>query len=411
VGGSRTFIRSIAVGALALGSVVIPAAGAGAAKPTGTPIKLSVMATATGITGAPQVFDGAAAAADAINAAGGIPDAAGGKSHPLELVECRGEGSASTSVPQVALKCATDAEAEGVVADTGKYLFAQLAIEEFQKNSVPLIGTFLVDATDITNPNVFALGGGAVMEVPGTALAIEKTGAKTLGYVSADNPAGRALVNFIKPVLSDSTVTIEEYLPLDPSADISSSVSKLVQENPDGVVLAQTASVSVKLTQALRAAGYQGKIGFSGANLNKDTIEQLGKFTTDLVSASNYPATTQVSNKQIKQFNADMNKYSKGALKDEFSLNAWYAVQIAAGILNTMTEYTPAAMLAATKGYRVDTGLVPPFTLGTPDNYLDLPNVPRGTVYPLTIKNGDVAAAGRVLDLNAAATAAAGAAK
>src|SRR4029453_6000118 len=64
--------------------------GSGGA-PTGAPIKLSVMATNDGITGVPQLFNGAEAAVASINAAGGIKDASGGAAHPLEL----GEGKAT----------------------------------------------------------------------------------------------------------------------------------------------------------------------------------------------------------------------------------------------------------------------------------------------------------------------------
>jgi ABC-type branched-subunit amino acid transport system substrate-binding protein len=371
--------------------------------PDGTPIKLSVMATATGITGAPQVFDGAQAAVKALNAAGGVKDAAGGKAHPLELVECRVEGSASTSTPQVALKCATDAIKAGVVADVGKYLFAQLAIEAYQKANTPLIGTIVVDSSDITSPAVFSLSTG-VLAIPGAAVVLEQQGAKTLGYVSADNPAGRGIPQFIKPALKASKLTIEQYLPLDPSADVSAVVSKLVQSNPDGILLAQTASASVRITQALRSAGYKGKVAFSGLNLNDAVIKQLGPNTNDLVAASSFPAVTETSNAQIKKYNDDMDKYASGKSKDEFSLNAWFSVNVAGQILGTLKEYTPAAMTAATKGYQVDTGLVPAFTLGQPGNFLKLPSIPRGTLWPLKIDGGKPVTAGDGFDINAVVT-------
>jgi ABC-type branched-subunit amino acid transport system substrate-binding protein len=380
-------------------------AGGGAAAPvvkgpSGSPINLSVIATANGITGAPEVFDGAMSAINAINAAGGIKDAHGGAAHPLRAVECRVDSTASTNSPQVALKCATEAIKKGVVADVGKYLFAQLAIEAFQKQSVPLVGTFVVDQTDILNPDVFALSGGAVLELPAAAVALERSGATSIGFVSADNPAGRALPAFITPVLKKSKITAQQFLPLDPSADVSSAVSKLVQANPDGIVLGETASVSVRLTQALRSAGYQGKIAWSAANLNDTTIKQLGSNTKDIVVGSNYPAITDVSNQQIAKFVHDMQTYAPKALQDEFALNAWFSVQVAAAILSKVKTYTPASVLAATKGYSVDTGLVPAFTLGKADNYLKLSAIPRGTVYVQKLDNGKVVADGGVVDLN-----------
>ena len=370
---------------------------------TGDPIKLSVMATADGITGAPQVFDGAQAAAAAINASGGIEDPAGGEAHPIEIVECRVSSQESTSNPQVARECAETAISEGVVADVGKYLFAQQAIQAFQQAGVPLIGTFAVDASDYTSPNVYPLGGGAAISLAGVGAALIEEGATTLGFVSADNPAGRALPQLIAPVVGGpQVISAQEYLPLDPSVDVTPYVSRLVQADPDGIILGQTASVSVRLTKALRQAGYEGMIGWTAANLNAQTIGELGADTQDIVVSSNYPAVTD-DNEQITRFVADMEEHAPEAPIDEYSLNAWYAVQVAAEILGTVDEFTPAAMMAATQGYEVDNGMVPAFTLGEPGNYAQLPTVPRATVYPQQLEGDELVGIGDVIDLNALA--------
>jgi branched-chain amino acid transport system substrate-binding protein len=368
---------------------------------TGDPIKLSVMATADGITGAPEVFDGAQAAAAAINEAGGIEDPAGGDAHPLEIVECRVSSQDSTSNPAVARECAEDAISEGVVADVGKFLFAAQAIEAFQQAGVPLIGTFAVDPTDYISPNVFAVSGGAAISLSGVGAALQEAGATTLGFVSADNPAGRGLPALIAPVVGGpQSIVVQEYLPLDPSVDVTPFVSRLARANPDGIILGQTASLSVRLTKALRQAGYEGLIGWTAANLNEKTIGELGPDTQDIVVSSNYPAVT-AANSEIERYVAEMEEYAPDALLDEYSLNAWYAVQVTAAILGEVDEFTGEAVMAAAKGFEVDDDLVPAFTLGELGNYAQLPTVPRATVYAQTLEDGELNALGDVIDLNA----------
>ena len=90
-------------------------------EPTGEPIKFAVASAVEGIVGQPEVFDGADAATAAINAAGGIPDPAGGPNRPLEVVRCEAGAGGSVS-PDVALECARDTLDDGIIAVVSKYL-------------------------------------------------------------------------------------------------------------------------------------------------------------------------------------------------------------------------------------------------------------------------------------------------
>ena len=154
--------------------------------PPGQPIKLSVMAPVDGITAQPEIISGAEAAVAAVNDAGGIKDPAGGRSG-----RCRSTSASSRRLmirmPRP-LKCAKDAIAAGVVADVAKYAFSQGPTKAYQAAGIPLVGTIAVDAEDYTNPNVFMLAPGA-MNLAGQGSALQKAGAKTIAFMSADNAA------------------------------------------------------------------------------------------------------------------------------------------------------------------------------------------------------------------------------
>jgi ABC-type branched-subunit amino acid transport system substrate-binding protein len=370
-------------------------------EPTGEPILLSGMAPVEGITAQPEVFDGLEAAIAAVNASGGIPDPAGGPNRPLELVRC--EATGATTDPSFARKCADDAIGQGVVASVGKYLFSQDGTKAFEQAQIPLLGAFPIEAEDYLNPAMFPLTGGAATEVPGAAIAAKEAGARTFGFISADNPAGRSIPSFITPVLgTDASITVEQYIPLDPSADVTPFVARIVSENPDAVVMAQTSDNVVKLSTALRQAGYQGLIAATATTLNERAIEQMGSAADGVLAASGYEAVTNTDNETIAQFVEELEAYDADAAKSEFSLNSWLTVHYLAEVLAELPTIDGPTLLAALPGRQVDLGAAPPFVLGQQDNFLALPRVPRATVQLQKVEDGKVVVDGdgTFVDLN-----------
>ena len=372
-----------------------------AEEPTGEPIVLSGMAPVEGITAQPEVFAGLEAAIQAVNEAGGIPDPAGGENRPLELMRC--EATGATTDPSFARQCAEDAVAAGVIANVGKYLFSQEGTAVFEQAQVPLVGVFPIEAEDFINAASFPLSGGAATEVPGAAINAVDKGATTLGFISADNPAGRAIPGFITPVLGDrASIIVEQYIPLDPSADVTPFVARIASDNPDAVIMAQTSDNIVKLTLALRQAGYQGMIGATSAGINASVIEQLGDAGDGLLSASGYEAVTTTDNEVIARFVDEMAAFDEEAALSEFSLNAWLSVHYLAEALAELPQLDAPTLFAALPGRDADLGVAPPFVVGEPDNYLQLPRVPRGTVQLQEVRDGELVSStpGEFVDLN-----------
>src|SRR5688572_9838520 len=79
----------------------------------GEPIVISVISS----NRAPEIYDGANAAADAINAAGGVKDPSGGAARPVQILQCDADPVADPNAPT---NCAREAIAAGAIAAAGK---------------------------------------------------------------------------------------------------------------------------------------------------------------------------------------------------------------------------------------------------------------------------------------------------
>ncbi len=103
-----------------------------------------------------------------------------------------------------------------------------------------MVGTLGVAAGDYSNPYVFMLNNN-LSGSAGAGAALQHAGAKTIAFISADNPAARFLPQFITPVLENGKADLvnETYLPLDPSVDVAPFVGRVIRAHPDGVAIAR----------------------------------------------------------------------------------------------------------------------------------------------------------------------------
>jgi ABC-type branched-subunit amino acid transport system substrate-binding protein len=368
-------------------------------EPTGEPIKFAVTSAVEGIVGQPEVFDGADAATAAINAAGGIPDPAGGPNRPLEVVRCEAGAGGSVS-PDVALECARATLDEGIIAVVGKYLTGADGTKLWQEAGVPLLGTLPSDVEDFLNPASYPITGGATSSVGGAAYSLQQAGATTIALVTGDVAAGRSLPGFVTPVLDDPANLVNEtYLPLDPSADYTPQLTQLASLNPDGVALIASTDINVRAITGLRQAGYTGLIAVVGTAASPAALEDLGEFAEGIIVAGAFAAPTDEGNAGVDQFNAEMDEYAPDALRNDFSVNAWVSVYVFADLLKTLDTIDAASLTAAMNGYQVDLrGLAPPFALNVPVPG-GLPRVFTSTFQPQIVEDGRIVSTGEFVDL------------
>jgi branched-chain amino acid transport system substrate-binding protein len=357
-----------------------------------------------GAVATPEILAGAYAAAAQINSAGGIKALSGGPARPIEIVGCDDD---TTSNPSASSECAQSVTSKGVIADMGRFSLSGDEVDVFAKAGIAMVGANAYSVGDFTNPLSFPLGGGSVTIVPGGVEALLAAGAKRVGFVSIDVPAAHAAPPFIKPILHGAQTLVDSvYLPTDPSADLTSYYAKIAGEHMDGVYVGVTAGLLPRVVTGLRQAGYTGLISSAATVLSSDVIKQLGSSANGLLADGNFAAVTTDA-PSIEQFNDEMSTYAKGAARDEFSLNAWLSVHLAADVLRGLKTIDKASFAAALPGRKVDLqGAAPPFVLGTKHNFLGFPRLFRGTVQLQKVENGKLVPSGSgFVDLNQIASA------
>ena len=383
-------------------------AGDGSVPPTvpeleGEPIPFVVATAVAGVVAQPEIFDAADAAVAAINTDGGIPDPAGGPGRPLEVVRCEA-GAGGNEDPDQALNCARDTIDQDVMAVVGRYLFGADATQAWAEAGVPMIGSLPNEVEDFTNEGVWPITGGALAGAPGVGIALQQAGAETIALITGDVEAGRQLPGLITPALDNEDDLVQEtYVSLDPSADYTAQISQLVSANPDGIAVFGSSDINVRVIAGLRSAGYAGLIGMPGTGLSPDGLETLGDAAEGALLVSSFDAPNGGQSEGIAQFNAEMDTYAPDAPRTDLAVNAWASVHLFADLLGGLDTIDTAAITATLDGYEVDLdGLSPPFTMGVPNNQLDLPRIFTVTFQVQEVSGGEIVLAGdgEFLDVN-----------
>ncbi len=369
----------------------------------GEPIRFVVATAVAGVVAQPEIFDAADAAVAAINADGGIEDPAGGPARPLEVVRCEA-GAGGNEDPDAALNCARDTIDQDVVAVVGRYLFGADGTQAWADAGIPMIGSSPNEVEDFTNEFVYPITGGALAGAPGVGIALQQAGAETIALITGDVEAGRQLPGLITPALENEDDLVQEtYVPLDPSADYTAQLAQLVSLNPDAVAVFGSSDINVRAISGLRDAGYTGLIGMPGTALTPDGLEALGDAAEGAILASSFDAPNGGQSEGIQQFNEEMDTYAPDAARTDLAINAWASVHLFADVLAEADAIDPASVVDALDGFEVDLdGLSPPFTMGVPDNQLDLPRIFTVAFQVQEISGGEVVPTGdgEFLDVN-----------
>jgi ABC-type branched-subunit amino acid transport system substrate-binding protein len=389
-----------AVGLFLAASLVVVACGSSSAAPkassstaptssapSGKAIPISVICS-SGVYGTQEVCKGAQAAVDAINAGGGVRDPAGGPNQPFKLISCDPD---PTTDPNADLQCAHTAISAGVVADVGRVSNGTDETTAFANAGIPMLGTSPTGAQDYANNHVFPFSGGAV-SVAAQGKAAQAAGATTLALITYDVPTGRELSGLIASGLTNKAdLLLSVYLPVDPSADISSFIAQVVNKKPDGVVVAVSQNGFGQVFNALHAAGYKGKILTGSSIATPKVVRQLGSAANGVVIVSEYDACTDTSNATIRQFNSELDTHAPGISKNQYSINAWLSVHVLKDVIEHKVsgDVTSASILSVLPGYQVNSGISPAFTLGATVSPI-APRVPRFSFQLQTVANGQI---------------------
>jgi len=325
-------------------------------KLTGPPIKIMVMYEGTGAVATPEVSEGAKAAAQAINASGGVDGS------PVELEDCdlKNDANAATACGNKAVSDGVVAVVSPVSANAGQYF------PILEKAKIPVVGNVPAAAADFTSPASFPLYGGIVSASGGLAdVLVSQAGAKVISLARIQLDAAAAIKIFANQSLARGGLGVKNDVPIPIGApDMSTYVAAALQGGTDGVLVGLSGQDATNFIIALKQAN--PKIPISATTTDfAGVVKALGDAANGIyVTSFFHNPTTDAAGyaKYQKAMEAAGFKELTG-----FRTNSYSSVQVVAEALKGSTDKSAAALFAklpTVTGLKVD--LLPPLQFGKP---------------------------------------------
>ena len=313
-------------------------------KAHGAPVKLLVMYQFQGdpVAQHPEVGAGANAAAEAINAAGGI------NGHPVQIITCDIHDSATQEEA-----CAQEAVTDKVAAVAGS-LFESGAqsIPTLQKAGIPIIGSLGVYTPgELSNPDVWPLMGGAVTTYPAIPYLAAKQGLKRIAVIA--NP-GTGLDQLIKAQAATAGMTYVGTVSVPTTAtDYSSYVAQLKSLNPQVIVQVVSTTASAELMKDGQQLGLNATWANQTLNIDVNNLSTFGDTANGMFITSSFPpATAGAQFPGIATFNKEMDAAEKAGIantdiRSAQAVTSWLAVHAIALVAKGTSGLLTASSLTS----------------------------------------------------------------
>jgi ABC-type branched-subunit amino acid transport system substrate-binding protein len=319
---------------------------AAAAKPTGTPIKLGVITSLTGPSvHFTEVPVGAQAGADAINAAGGVKDPAGGAAHPIEIVACD-----DAFDPNTAAACGRKMVSEKVLALIGNVsphgdIYGPLVYAA----GIPVVGISANSAAESINELSFPISGGSVVSLLSNVAFLAKQGVKKMTVEHIQNAAADFLVSAMKKKAADLGVTVvnDVLVPAD-ATDMTSYAARFTSNGADGAVLVEPSDRISKFINALGQAGVSLEKFKMAGQLNPADLKKLGSAANGFYGSDTSFPVDYTANPGIKKFAKEYSAEKNAPEPSTFALQAWVDVHVIAETLIPKMSTIDSATLVST---------------------------------------------------------------
>lgn len=322
-----------------------------APKLAGEPILLMAVFEKSAGVANPELAEGAIAAAEAINRAGGI------QGRPVEIIECD-----TTNDPNTAAECGRRAVEDGVVAMVGNLtVHAGEFMPLLEENAIASIGLTPAGAADFTSAASFPIAGGAPVIFAALAAATADDGATKIATGRIDIAAGAALPAFVGAGLARFDLQVHKDVPVPVGApDMSSYAAAALADGTDAVVVGLPGQDSINFIQAVRQADPDVRIAMTATEIGS-VIEALGDGAEGIFQATSLIGAIDDA-PAVVQFHEDLE--AAGFDEDTgFRLNSYASVMVFAEVAMDLPEITAAAVFEAMNTAQgIDVGLTAPLS-------------------------------------------------
>ena len=231
------------------------------------------MGAFSGFIANPEIAPAVWAAAQAINAEGGINGAL------IEQIVCDTEGD-----PNKEAECAQQAVDEGVAAVVGAiFLSGADAYPILEAASIPVIGVVANTQSDFVSPVSFPVTGSIVGSAAILAAALADGGSEHIAAVYVDLPAAAAVPMFATAGLARFGLAIEANVPVPYGApDMATYVAAATTGATDGVVVFLSGQDALNFVTALKQAAPDMPVAMMMSQM-EDTLAALGDAAEGLI--------------------------------------------------------------------------------------------------------------------------------
>ena len=338
---SKTSSQSASSGTTASGSATpgspTTASGASGAS-SATPIKLMVIGDLqTPVQAFPQLVQGAQAAANTINASGGV------NGHQITILSCNTQGD-----PNVSASCARSAVSDKVSAVVGMLAIQSTPVVQIlQQANIPSIGSFGINAIEDSSPVSFPIQAavgqevGAVVSMPGWQSCVHPA-----VMYDSDLPSAAQSAQVVKRIyaaqsparsltLVPVTTTQVQYAP---------QIATLLSGGTDCAWTFSTTTPMLALIKQVATSGQKVKLGNNAATLTAQNLQQLGSAGDGVYISSQFelPGTTAGD-----AFATALKAVSSSAPDDVIAEDAYASVQIFADAAKNLTDFSGPSVLHA----------------------------------------------------------------
>ncbi|HEU0101173.1 MAG TPA: ABC transporter substrate-binding protein [Mycobacteriales bacterium] len=345
--------RTVQLGLLAAvtvaGSAACGGSGESAEAGTGSSSPIRVMATGAltpsssfGGISFPYGVTGVKAAAEAINAKGGI------KGRKIQVDTCDTKGD-----PNVSAQCAREALSNKDIAVLGAFdpLGAPQQLGVLEAAGIPYIGGLPTTPAEYSSPVSFQFDPGPVLASTAIAKLWVDSGCTTVVAILPANPGNDQLAAQQKQQAQALGLKITTQLVQPGIADVTPSLTTALATKPDCFTYGGDGQTSVKYILAARKLGYTGKFLTSSGSLLPQFLAPLGAAGDGIIVLNSALQPTS-DDPMVKQFAQELSDHLKGnpgeiaKNSNEFAQVGWSSVQLLKQAIEGGSDASAKGLLA-----------------------------------------------------------------
>jgi ABC-type branched-subunit amino acid transport system substrate-binding protein len=382
--------KAAGVGALSLACVVAGTLGSGVASAGAStnPVVIEVDSSVnTPQNSQPGVWQAVQAYAGYINAKGGI----NGKKLVVKLCDDQND-------PNQATLCARKTVSDKAVALVGSTtLFSSVIDPIVQAAGIPVITGYANNA-DWTNPDVYAVGGGSLIEFSSLGQFAASKGVKKANGLTINVPDGIASVQMYKYTFGKLGGSVGQTVisPLT-TQDFTPYLTQATSNGVNSVVLVQPAvPQNLNIVQVKKQLGSSAQLMGVTADVNNSLLLQAGGAANGLMVTGTYPL---LSSPVWNTYKSALNKYAPNktlalaTINSDYEEAAWASAvafeNVASKISGPVTAATMSAALK--KATNVTTGgLTPTMNFTKPWSVPGAPRIFNHDAYYSTVKGSSL---------------------